>query len=355
MERKMINHIVENKTIFVGLEDSKRTWKIAIRCEGNVIHQTSMPADFSQLMNYFSNKFPKCTIHVLYEAGFKGFTLHDQLAKEGIKCYVVPPHLVSEPKVNKVKTDKRDARRLAMILENNDFSSCHVPDRERREDRQISRTLEALKEDANRCKNRIWKFFDFHGLQVPFTNTSICAESIAKLKAMSLSSSLKIACEAMISELEMIVKLRESLKKELKKISEKERYVSTFKIIQSMPGIGWYTAIRMVLELGEDLHRFSSGKKFASFFGLTSSEHSTGETRRQGSITHIGSGYLRTWLLQSAWVAIRKDEAMTNKFLRIKSNTGSMRKAIVAIARSLAVRMRACVVAGVEYQNAVAM
>jgi hypothetical protein len=62
--------------------------------------------------------------------------------EDGIDCVGIPPHLVTEPKVNRVKTDKRDANRLALVLENHDFKdACHVPDKERREDRQISRTL----------------------------------------------------------------------------------------------------------------------------------------------------------------------------------------------------------------------
>lgn len=315
-----------------------------------MIHQTSMPAEFETLMNYFSNKFHNCTVSVIYEAGFKGFTLHDKLERFGIDCVVVPPHLVSEPKVNKVKTDKRDARRLALILENGDYTTCHVPDQERREDRQISRTLESLKTDANRCKNRIWKLLDFHGIPVPFTNKSICLAAIKALKTVELSKPLRLALDALIKELETIQELRATLIKSLKELTVKERYTESFKILKSIPGIGWYTAIRMVLELGENLIRFSSGKKFTSFFGLTSSEYSTGESRRQGGITHIGSSYLRTWLIQSAWVAIRKDDALMKRFMRIKSNTGDMRKAIVAVARTLAVRMRFCIVNKTEYQ-----
>ena len=62
---------------------------------------------------YLRNKFPECTIHLIYEAGFKGFNLYDRLTEDGIDCVVIPPHMVTEPKMNKVKTDKRDARRLA--------------------------------------------------------------------------------------------------------------------------------------------------------------------------------------------------------------------------------------------------
>ena len=77
--------------------------------------------------------------------------------------------MVTEPKVSRVKTEKRDAKRLGLILENHDFKDpCYVPDKERREDRQISRTLWGMQKDIIRTRNRIRKFLDFNGIEVPF-------------------------------------------------------------------------------------------------------------------------------------------------------------------------------------------
>ena len=161
--------VVKGKEVFVGLEDSKKTWKVAVRSEKILIHQASMEAKYPVLKGYLDNKFPECTIHVMYEAGFRGFNLHDQLTDDAIDCIVIPPHLVTEEKVNKVKTDKRDAKRLAVVLENHDYKSgCDIPDKERRGDRQISRTLIAITKDVVRTRNRIRKFLDFHGIEVPF-------------------------------------------------------------------------------------------------------------------------------------------------------------------------------------------
>ena len=130
---RLQDHVAEGKEIFVGLEDSKRTWKLAVRSEKMLIHQVSMDAKYPVLIGYLRNEFPRCTIHLMYEAGFKGFNLYDQLTEDGIDCVVIPPHVVTEPKVNRIKTDKRDARRLAKVLENHDYQdSCFVPDKERR-------------------------------------------------------------------------------------------------------------------------------------------------------------------------------------------------------------------------------
>jgi transposase len=162
--KKIQEHIVKGKGIFVGLEDSKSTWRICVRSEGMIVDETGMPTEYLNLRNYLKSRYPGCTIRLMYEAGFGGFWLHDQLEADGIDCIVTPPNKVTQEKVNRVKTDRVDARRLSKNLENRDYRSCHVPDLELREDRQISRTLVMIQKDIIRVKNRIRRFFDFHGL-----------------------------------------------------------------------------------------------------------------------------------------------------------------------------------------------
>jgi transposase len=114
--RKIVEAVVESKEIFIGLEDSKRTWKICVRSDRMVIHAASMPARYDVLKAYFDNKFPGCTIHLVYEAGFRGFNLHDRLTDDGHDCIVVPPHTVVQKKCSRVKNDRIDARILAKNL-----------------------------------------------------------------------------------------------------------------------------------------------------------------------------------------------------------------------------------------------
>ncbi len=346
--------VVRGKEIFVGLEDSKRTWKVAVRSEKMLIHQVSMEAKYPALIGYLRNNFPQCVIHLMYEAGFKGFNLYDQLTEDGIDCVVVPPHVVTEPKVNRVKTDKRDARRLAKVLENHDFKeSCHVPDTERREDRQVSRTLVALQKDVVRTRNRIRKLLQFHGIEVPFPDKWGRGEFRA-LKKLDVSEPLRISIDVFLAQLEELWTHQIALRAALRKLSRKERYRKAFTIARSLPGIGWFSAIRFVLELGEDLSRFTSGKKIASFVGLTPSEDSTGETERKGRITGMGSGFIRSTLVENSWMSVAKDPALLAKFTRVWRASGSRKKAIVAVARMLIMRYRACLISGTPYVIGVA-
>jgi len=107
----------------------------------------------------------------------------------------------------------------------------------------------------------------------------------------------------------------------------------------SAPGIGKLTAIRLALEWG-DVSRFGRKEEFASFLGLVPSDYSSGEEERRGHITKQGNRRVRSWLVECSWVAIRYDPVLLEKFRRVLRNCGSKKKAIVAVARKLALRLR---------------
>lgn len=338
--RKIQGYRVKNKDIFIGLEDSKKTWRLCVRCEGMIIDQVSMPAEYDNLIRYLRNGFPECRIKLIYEAGFSGFWLHDFLISDGIECIVTPPHTVTQEKVNKVKTDKIDARRLAMNLENRDYKSCYVPDRERREDRQINRTLTQIQKNIKREKNRIRGLLKFHGLEKGLPERKWTNKDYLNLENMNINHSLKVSLNSLLRMLKMFLDEEKELKKELLDLIKKERYSRSVEIKKSCPGIGKLTAIRLTVEWG-DMGRFRSGKSISSFNGLTSSEYSTGETVRKGRITSQGSRSVRGWLIQCSWASIKKDPVLLTKFQNVYNNSGSRKKAIVAVARKLSVRIRA--------------
>jgi transposase len=348
--KKMQQFIVKGKKISVGLEDSKKTWKMAVRCEGMEVHYTSMEARYATLKSYLQNNYPECTITVIYEAGFKGFGLHDKLVADGIDCIVTPPNKVTQEKDCRVKTDKVDARRLARVLETEDYKACAVPDAERREDRQVNRTLGQVQTEITRTKNRIRKFLDFNGYAELFPAGDWAEQQYQEVRQMEYSPSLKLALDVHFELLDTFKKARRKLLREVIAFGKKDRYKDAARIIASVAGVGKLTAIRLVLEWGEDIgSRFASGKSLACFAGLTQSEYSTGERIRKGRITGQGRGYIRAWLIQCAWVCLRKDPAMMAAYQRIAKNTGSKKKAIVAIARKLAVRIWTCVHTQTEY------
>lgn len=337
--RKMQDTVAVGKRVFVGLEDSKRTWKLCVRSEDMVVAETPMPARYEVLQQYLKQRFPECKIALAYEAGFGGFWLHDALEADGVRCEVLPPNRVTQQKDNRVKTDKIDARRLAKVLESEDCRSCAVPDEERREDRQISRTLIAVQKDLTRVQVRIKHFFLWHHLNDLLGLQEWKATAVAKLREVKLPASLRVSLDVYLHELEALLECRRALRRELLQLSRKPRYRKAFECLESAPGIGWQTAIRLVLEWGENLSRFACGKAFASFLGLTGSEHSTAEDIRRGHITGQGNRFVRSWLVECAWTSYKRDPALLKKFQAVLGHSGSKKKAIVAVARKLAVRL----------------
>jgi transposase len=338
--KKIQDFVLRGKDIFIGLEDSKRSWKVCVRSEGMIVHETSMPADYEVLRKYLQQKYPTCRASLMYEAGFGGFWLHDLLVTDGVDCIVTPAHTVTEEKVNTVKTDRVDARRLAKNLENGDYKRCQVPDKKRREDRQISRTLNQMQREITSTKNRIRKFLDYHGLNQGFAAGEWKKSDYQRVKDLKLSHSLQVSLDAYFRILESLEAIKKDLLLELKALCRKERYRQSVEIKQSFPGVGWLSAIRLTLEWGK-MTRFGSGKKLASFVGLASREHSSGEQVHRGRITAQGSGIVRAWLIQCAWRALSLDPVLLAKFQAVWRNSGSKKKAIVAVARKLVVRMRA--------------
>lgn len=350
MVRKMKDYIVKGKDVAIGLEDSKKSWKISVRSEQMEIHYTTMPARYCVLREYLKSKYPSCNLTVIYEAGFKGFGLYDKLTEDGIKCVVTPPNKVTQEKDNRVKTDKIDARRLARVLENNDYKECAVPDKERREDRQLCRAMQQVQKEITRMKNRIRKFFDFHGFAEVLPAGEWNEQTYLTARTIELPESLLATLDIYFSIVDTLKEHRKELHRKVMALGKKERYTEAVRIISSFSGIGKLTAIRLVLEWGEDLgERFHSGKSLSCFSGLTQSEYSTGERIRKGRITRQGRGYIRAWLIQCAWVSIKRDPAMLEAYQRIFNNSASKKKAIVAIARKMVVRIWTCVHKKQEY------
>jgi len=352
MKKAHGEYVLENEKVFVGLDDSKKTWSLCVRSGGVIVHETSMPAQYEVLRNYFHNKFPECQIEVIYEAGFRGFGLHDQLVGDGWECVVTPPHTVTEEKCQRQKNDRTDCRRLAKNLENDDYGKCFVPDKKQREDRQISRTCEQVQADIIRVCNRIRRMLEFHGLDNGLPAGRWSRGAYTRLRQnmgkIEMDDSLHFSFEVMFRELEHLRQLKKELLLKLRRLARNERYRESVRLLMSAPGIGILTAIRLALEWG-DVSRFKRKEEFVNFLGLVPSDHSSGEKERLGHITKQGNRSVRQWLVEASWVAIRFDPVLLEKFRRVLGHCGSKKKAIVAVARKLALRLRRALLSGEPY------
>jgi transposase len=124
----------------------------------------------------------------------------------------------------------------------------------------------------------------------------------------------------------------------LKELAKTHLYRKRVKILTSIPGVGVITAMEILLEL-QDVSRFRRADQLAAYVGLTPSQYTSGDKLRMGRITGIGKNSVRVVLVEASWWLIRKDKAMRIKYEKIKARAGAKR-AIVAIARNLLLRIR---------------
>lgn len=136
----------------------------------------------------------------------------------------------------------------------------------------------------------------------------------------------------------------------IRELADSEPYREPVTWLSSLPGIGKFTAIELLLELG-DLDRFDKSEQLAAYVGLTPSEHSSGCFVRRGHISRCGRGAVRGRLVEASWIAIRFDQGLREVYERIRARGGG-KKAIVAVARRLLLRARRLILDGRCYEPA---
>jgi transposase len=286
------------------------------------------------------DRFKDCKIRVAYEAGPCGFWLYDRLTEDGIETIVVPPSLIPIESGNKVKTDKRDSRKLARLLESNMLKRVYVLNEEDRVDRELLRTRRQIVEHRNDVARQIKSKLLFYGIRSPFAPRYGWGQNYLQwLKGIKFPrESLKVCFESLIEVYEYLTNQLIHMNQRVKDLSQSLKYRQRLKLLCSIPGIGALIGMEILVELPE-MERFKSGDELASYIGLTPSEYSTGQYVRQGRITRCGNKRLRTCAVDGSWILITKDPLMRLRYHKLKAMKGAKR-AIIAIAMKLIIRIR---------------
>jgi transposase len=278
-------------------------------------------------------------IQCVYEAGCFGFWLHDRLVDYGVDCLVTPPSLVPQQWGNRVKTDRRDSRKLSHLLAKGLLKRVWVPSEEERYHRQVIRRRRQLVGDRVRTQNRIKSELRFYGIDLPESKarwTQVYLENLSRIKFRN--SWMQESFNRLLEQYEFLTGLIDRQTRIVKDLSKTALYCDRVKILTSVPGIGVITAMEILLEL-QDVSRFRRADQLGAYVGLTPSQYTSADKVRMGRITGIGKDNVRVALIEAAWWLIRKDAAMRIKYEKIKARAGAKR-AIVAIARNLLLRIR---------------
>ncbi len=333
------------KTIFVGMDVHKKTYSVTVICDSCIIKRDTLKAEPEDLISYLKKRFGSGKIKTAYEAGFCGFHLHRTLEAAGIENIVVHAAGI-ETSNSRVKTDKRDSLKIAVHLSEGKLRSVYIPTVEQEDHRTVTRLRDTFCKERARIGNQIKSLLFLHGL-IPADNKKKASQKwIESLSRFEMPPGVKFAIEKFVA---MWLEFNEKIKEidlEIKKQAIKDQAVDA--IYQTASGIGPTSARVLANELG-NLQQFKNERQLFSYIGFTPSEHSSGEHTRQGHITKQGKPIVRKILVQAAWVAIRHDIELQNIYEKIAVKSGAKR-AIVAVARRLIGRIRACFRTGELYE-----
>jgi len=341
---------IENGKIFVGIDIHKRTWYVTIITgDGEELFSRGIPANWDNLKKLL-NRYKRDTVRVVYEAGYFGYWLHDLLIEHGCHCIVTPPSLIPQEYGNRVKTDRRDSRKLALLLAKSMLKRVYVPTKKERYHRQVLRRRRQLIGDRIRTQNRIKSELMFYGIPLPQIRGNWSKTFMRYIWGIHFKDPWMQ--ESYHQLLELYGYLSNQIDKQtalLKELSQTDRYRDRVQILTSIPGIGLIGAMELLLEL-QDVARFKRADQLAAYVGLTPSQYSSADKIRMGHITRIGKNQLRALLIESSWHLIRKDENIRIKYEQILLRSGSKR-AIVAIARRLLLCSRRMLLDGKPYST----
>ncbi|MGK5086606.1 IS110 family transposase [Bdellovibrionota bacterium FG-2] len=351
MSAKKISY--KGKKVYVGIDVHLKTYSITVRCDGEIVHRVTMEASPTGVVTFLKRSFGDAErIYIVYEAGFSGFVLHRALVEGGIHNIVVNAASVEVAANDRVKTDRRDSKKLAEQLEVGRLNPVFVPDRAQELRRQLTRTREQVVETRGRVARQIKSKLHYFGLITCNTPKRILSNRILKeIQNMKLPEELADSLNLLIEQWRFLTLQLVELRKKFKEQSKKDLRLES--VYRSVPGIGAVGARILSNEMGDLAKRFNNERELFKFTGLTPSEFSSGESVRRGHITHQGPPRIRHILIE-AWFAIGKDPALKAMFEKIAGRRGR-KIAIIAIARKLIGRIRACFRQEVTYQLGVCM
>lgn len=345
MQRKINQINFNGQPIYIGIDVHKKNWGVAIM-GGHYEHKAFyQDAESEILVNYLHTHFPGAEYHAVYEAGFSGFTLYRELTAAGIDCIVAhPADVPTTHKEYDQKCDKRDGRKLARSLRGNMLEAIYVPSGQQLSDRSLVRLRYSLVKDLTRIKLRLKSLLMFHGIPVPGCFSKQASQRWGKpylhwLEGLQVDGhGLQATISGLVSTGQLLRGQLLAVTRQINALSRAPEYEGQVKLLEGIPGIGRLTAMHLLTELG-DTSRFRRLDELCSYIGLVPSMRSSGDKEAIGGMTNRGRGSLRVSLVESAWVAVRKDPALMAKFEQL-SKVMQKNKAIIRISRKLLSRIR---------------
>jgi transposase len=295
----------KHSILFIGLDTHKEFNEVAYIEEhrgAQPVHLgrvSSSKVAVQKLVRQFESKYPGATLHFVYEAGPCGYWIYRLITSLGHCCYVVAPSLIPKKPGEKIKTDKRDALKLAKLLKSEDLTPIYVPEPEDEAVRDLSRAREIAMKDLKDAKYQLKALLLRNNINYKGT-ANWSQKHLRWLTELVLPHPAQhIVLQEFLQTITERISRLERLDNELTHHVHQWRYYPVVKAIQAMRGVRLLVATGVVAELG-DLSRFDHPRKLMSYLGLVPSEHSSGGKRHIGAITKCGNGRARRLLVEGA-------------------------------------------------------
>ena len=295
----------KHSILFIGLDTHKEFNEVAYIEEhrgAQPVHLgrvSSSKVAVQKLVRQFESKYPGATLHFVYEAGPCGYWIYRLITSLGHCCYVVAPSLIPKKPGEKIKTDKRDALKLAKLLKSEDLTPIYVPEPEDEAVRDLSRAREIAMKDLKDAKYQLKALMLRNNINYKGT-ANWSQKHLRWLTELVLPHPAQhIVLQEFLQTITERISRLERLDNELTHHVHQWRYYPVVKAIQAMRGVRLLVATGVVAELG-DLSRFDHPRKLMSYLGLVPSEHSSGGKRHIGAITKCGNGRARRLLVEGA-------------------------------------------------------
>jgi len=355
---------MREKLRFLGMDVHAETIAVAIAEPDGEIRSLGTIANREDSIRKFIRKLgtPE-QLRACYEAGPTGFVLYWQLTRLGVDCAVIAPTLVPKKPGDRVKTDRRDALKLARSHRSGDLTAVWVPDEDSEALRDLVRQREAAKQDQLRARHRLTKFLLRTGQRPPLglkAWTERYMRWLAQVRYTQPAQEVtRLDCMNEVEHMSARVKRLEEAILEVVKLAPQPMQ-DVIRGLQALRGVAHVSAVTIASELGNICSRFQSARKLMGYCGVFPSEDSSGNRVRRGGITKAGNAHLRRIVVESAWcyrhlprvgeklrkrhegvppaiieIACKAQNRLHKRYMKLSMAGKDQRKIMTAVAREL--------------------
>lgn len=291
---------------YIGLDVHKETITVALARAGREEPElraeiANKPKTVAKLVERLSQEFNGEVLLFCYEAGPCGYVLYRQLLELGHDCQVVAPSLVPRKPGERIKTDRRDARKLARFLRSGDLTVVWVPDEEQEAMRDLTRARDDFKAQERKARQQLNAYVLRHGHAWPSNKTRWTQTHCNWLESLQFPHDWQqVVLQEYIDAVKATGRRVADITAQMMQVLPQWSLAPVIASLVALRGIDKLAAMVLLAELG-DISRFDSPRQLMAFLGLVPGEHSSGGRRRQGAITKTGNSHARRMLVECAW------------------------------------------------------